>query len=45
MKVRLLKTGAIMTCIAQDKETKSGFFYLTENFGVWFDVDEFEFIN
>jgi len=44
MKARILKSGAIMICIAQDKDTRSGFFMLTDNFGVWFNVDEFEFI-
>jgi len=44
MKARILKSGAIMICIAQDKDTRSGYFMLTTNFGVWFDVNEFEFI-
>lgn len=44
MKAKLLKNGAVMTCICQDKDTKSGFFMLTANFGLWFGIDEFEFI-
>lgn len=44
MKVKILKFDAIMICIAQDKDTRSGFCMLTENFGLWFDRNEFEFI-
>lgn len=44
MKAKLLKNGAIVTVIAQDIKTRSAFIILTENFGLWFDVTEFEFI-
>ena len=44
MKVRLLKTGGVMFCIAQDKDTRSDLLMLTENFGMWFGINEFEFI-